>query len=97
MVLEAMACGTTCLAPPIGVLQEILIHGRNGLLTGHDPASLAQAMELILSQEGLAQRLGEAGPATAARFEAQKVIRAYAEGLQEIAFSAGNDGSVGGA
>jgi|GEM_PF-739628 len=90
VALEAMACGTTCLAPSIGVLKEVLVPGENGLLTGHDPQSLARAMERILSEEGLAARLGQAGPATAAGFEARAIIEAYARGLQDIAREAGN-------
>ena len=85
VTLEAMACQTPCLGPPIGIHREILVHGHNGLLTGHRAETLALAMARILDEPGLAQRLGENGPATAAQFEAGAVIKAYARGLQEVA------------
>ena len=85
VTLEAMACRTPCLGPSIGVHKEILSDGENGLVTGHHPRTLARAMARILDEPGLAERLGDQGPATAARFEAGKVIEAYARGLQEVA------------
>lgn len=93
VTLEAMACRTPCLGPPIGVHKEILIDGGNGLITGHHPQTLARAMARILDEPGLAERLGRKGPATAARFEAGKIIEAYARGLQEAARNGAGPGT----
>ncbi len=87
VTLEAMACQTPCLGPPLGIHREVLVHGHNGLITGHRPETLAQAMARILDEPDLSPRLGKNGPATAAQFEAGAVIRTYAEGLQDVALS----------
>ncbi len=96
VTLEAMACKTPCLGPPIGIHREILVDGQNGLVTGHHPYTTARAMARILDEPGLAERLGARGPATAARFEAGAVIEAYARGLRDAA-SRGRSGPGEGA
>ncbi len=96
VTLEAMACKTPCLGPSIGIHKEILIDGKNGLITGHHPRTVAAAMARILDEPGLAERLGAKGPATAAGFEAGAVIEAYARGLQEVALGLGGPGAMPG-
>ncbi len=85
VALEAMACATPVIGPAIGVLREVLVDGRNGLVTSHDPARLAGLMDRILTRPDLAEKMGAAGPASVARFESKAVIAAYAKGLQEVA------------
>lgn len=85
VALEAMACKTPVIGPRIGILTETLNHGVNAIVIDHTAASLAGAMEAILNNPGLAEKLGKMGPLMAQRFESGKIIKAYAQGLREVA------------
>ena len=62
-VLEAMALGVPVVTTPLNGLAEAVVDGETGLLVpGHDPAALADALELLLVDPALRERL-----ATAAR------------------------------
>ncbi|MEW6036593.1 MAG: glycosyltransferase family 1 protein [Candidatus Micrarchaeota archaeon] len=73
--VEAMHAGV----PAIGVrrlgAKEIIRHGRNGLLVEPgDTAGLAKAMERLLDDERLRERLGEAGKKTAKRYSIENSV-----------------------
>jgi glycosyltransferase involved in cell wall biosynthesis len=58
-LIEAMAAGCAVIGTRVPGVQEIIRDGINGLLCEHeDPESLAAAIERLLSDEPLAQRLG---------------------------------------
>lgn len=60
--LEAMACGCPTIISNRGAGTELLQHGREGLLVDpSDPPAIASAITSLLSDSGLALRLGEAG------------------------------------
>jgi glycosyltransferase involved in cell wall biosynthesis len=77
--LEAMACGTPVIAANRGALPEVV--GNAGMLVELDPRSLARAMQNILDDSGLRQRLRERGFAQASRFSwastAQSTVAVY--------------------
>jgi glycosyltransferase involved in cell wall biosynthesis len=51
VLLEAMALGTPCIATDVTGIPEVLKHGETGWMVPQgDPAALASAIELILSQ-----------------------------------------------
>ncbi|MDI7274807.1 MAG: glycosyltransferase [Anaerolineae bacterium] len=59
VALEAMACGTPVVASRVGGLPHLVGDGETGLLVPeNDPAALAEALKLLLSQPGLRERLG---------------------------------------
>jgi len=65
-LIEGMAAGCAVVASRVIGVQEVIDHGVNGLLAEHaDPASMADALEQLLRDDALAQRL-----ATAARQDA---------------------------
>jgi L-malate glycosyltransferase len=58
-VMEAMAAGRAVVATGVGGTPELL-EGRGLIVPPADPAALAEAIEQVLSDHGLAVRLGEA-------------------------------------
>jgi alpha-maltose-1-phosphate synthase len=64
--LEAMACSTAVVASRVGGIPEVVDGGVTGLLVPpDDPASLADALNLLLRDPGRASAMGEAGRARA--------------------------------
>lgn len=61
VALESMACGTPVVAVADGGVKETVRHDETGLLVGRDEKSFASAVETLLEQESLRQRMGEAG------------------------------------
>jgi len=60
--LEAMAAGKAIVATRVGGVPEMVADGKTGLLVpGDDVAGLAAALECLGADEGLRQRLGDAG------------------------------------
>jgi starch synthase len=64
--LEAMACSTAVVASRVGGIPEVVDGGVTGLLVPPgDPASLADALNMLLRDPGRASAMGEAGRARA--------------------------------
>ncbi|MBO0936770.1 glycosyltransferase family 4 protein [Fibrella sp. HMF5335] len=61
--LEANACGLPTVAIAEGGIRETVIDEKNGLLCPRDPVQLAAAVERLLTDESLFQRLSEQGKA----------------------------------
>ncbi len=60
--LEAMACGTAVVASRVGGIPEVVQGSVTGLLVPpNDPASLADALNILLRDPGRAAVMGEAG------------------------------------
>ncbi len=60
--LEAMACSTAVVASRVGGIPEVVDGGVTGLLVPpEDPASLADALNLLLRDPGRAEAMGQAG------------------------------------
>lgn len=66
--LEAMACGTPVVASDVGGIPEVVVDGATGLLAHYDPTApeafefaLATALDRLLTDPGLAERMGQAG------------------------------------
>jgi glycosyltransferase involved in cell wall biosynthesis len=62
VLVEAMASGVPVVATRISGIPELITDGVDGLLVpDHDPAALAEAVERVLRDPELADRLGQAG------------------------------------
>jgi glycosyltransferase involved in cell wall biosynthesis len=74
-VIEAMAGGSPVIASRIGGIPEIVVDGESGLLVPPgDPVALAEAMDLLLQNTELRQRMGVAAQARAADYAASAVV-----------------------
>lgn len=59
-LIQYMACGLPVVASPVGVNCQIVEHGVNGFLA-ETPAQWEQALQALLADAGLRQRMGQAG------------------------------------
>lgn len=85
-LLEGMAAGLPCVATRVGGVPELVRHGENGLLVeAAAPAALAAALERVVSDRALAQRLGAAAQTTVEeRFSLAAAARRHAELYTEL-------------
>jgi glycosyltransferase involved in cell wall biosynthesis len=83
-VIEALACGTPCVAFAIGGLPDLITHEQDGYLARPlDSADLAAGLRWVLSDGQRRTRLGEAARAGAERRFAPPVIAARHRQLYE--------------
>lgn len=59
-LIQYMACGLPVVASPVGVNCQIVEHGVNGFLA-ETPAQWEKALQALLADAGLRQRMGQAG------------------------------------
>lgn len=83
---EAMACGIPVVATTAGALPEIVKDGQTGILVPPGvPYALASAIKLLLSDEPLRRRMGEAGRERVKRcFTWEQAAKATLEVYQEV-------------
>lgn len=81
-ICEAMACGTPCVAFPVGGVKEQIAHRENGYLaTLFDTDDIVQG---ILYCREHKERLGEKAALSAKKYSFQNVGKEYAEFINEI-------------
>lgn len=86
VALEAAAAGKPIVATEIGGLRDIVVDGETGLVVpAEDRAALTGAMQRLVEDAGLRERLGAAAQRQAARFSPDTVVpqveQAYEEAL----------------
>ena len=81
VLLEAMLAGLPVVASRVSAIPEVVADGESGLLVPpDDPAALAAALERVLADSSLAQRLGEGGLARArSEFSVERMAGATAD------------------
>lgn len=78
VLVEAMACGVPVVATSSPGTREIVSVGDDGLLVErHEPAAVAAALERILGDATLRQRMSDVARRHAARFAAPSIAAAY--------------------
>ena len=74
-LVEAMAAGLPVVASDIPGYREVVTHGVHGLLVPpRDPEALAKALIRVLTEPGLAARLGDAGRARSGEYDWSIVV-----------------------
>jgi glycosyltransferase involved in cell wall biosynthesis len=87
VLVEAMACGVPVVATRSPGSEEVVTPDANGLLVEqHDPQAFAAALERLLCDAPLRQRMASAASETAARFRVDSIARAY-EGVMTEALA----------
>jgi glycosyltransferase involved in cell wall biosynthesis len=82
VMLEAMACGKPVVATRCGGPEEVVIDGETGFLVPvGDDSRLAERMKMILSDDALAARMGQAGRR---RVEAFFSVSAYVRNIEKV-------------
>ncbi len=80
-LLEAMACGSACVATRVSGSEDLIQHGVNGLLvTSENYEELAQALLTLLRDPELARKYGQAARATVEQgYTLEQVLNMYTE------------------
>jgi glycosyltransferase involved in cell wall biosynthesis len=76
-LLDAMACGKPVVATAVGGIPEVVVDGETGFLVApRDDEGMARAIVTLLKDEGLRQRMGEAGRTRArVHFSAERMVQ----------------------
>jgi glycosyltransferase involved in cell wall biosynthesis len=91
-LLEAMAAGLPIVATRVGGIPEIATHEETALLVGaRRPHAMAQAIQRLLKDRGLRDRLSARAKATAASYSPE----AYRRSLTAVYQRAWRDGKGG--
>ncbi|HEX5592384.1 MAG TPA: glycosyltransferase family 4 protein [Solirubrobacterales bacterium] len=88
VALEAAAAGKPIVATDMGGLRDIVVDGQTGLVVpSENRAALGAAMQKLIADEGLRERLGAAARQQAARFSPASVVP-QVEQAYELALAA---------
>lgn len=75
VAIEAMSAGRPVIASRTGGLSDIVVDGETGILVPPgDPQALRQAIECLLDDPGLAERMGQAGKDKSNEFRASAIV-----------------------
>lgn len=85
VLIEAMACGVPVVATSSPGTREIVNNGVDGLLVdAHEPATLAAALQRILVDHALRQRMSQEARRSAQRFALPAIATAYGRVFAEV-------------
>ncbi len=85
VVMEAMASGRPVIASRIGGMPELVAHGDTGLLVPPgDANALGDAIQRLLTDRELRERMGEAGRRRIGRFQASAIVPQVEQVYQDL-------------
>lgn len=86
VAIEALACATPVVASRVGALATTIKDGETGyLIEEHSPQAFARLLELLLGDEEMRQKMGEAGRASAMNYGWSAIAHQVLEIYEELA------------
>ena len=79
VLIEAMACGVVCVAPPSAGGNDLLAGGAGLVATSNDADELAAAVLRLWREPDLRNSIGAAATARARQFDSEEVVERYTE------------------
>lgn len=80
VIVEAAAYGIAVIGSNMGAIPEFIEHGKNGVLfEAGNPAALATAIQSVIQEGGLAEKLGSGGQSLLERSSIAHMVDAYLE------------------
>jgi glycosyltransferase involved in cell wall biosynthesis len=74
-VIEAMATGRAVVCTEVGGIRDIVTDGENGIVVPvNDQAAMTAALELLVRNENLREKMGCAAQNVASRFSAERLV-----------------------
>jgi len=84
VALEAMACGLPVITTRVGIMNEIIQDGANGLFVDWTAKDMADKIIKLLEQPELIAKMGRQSLGAVRMFQREEMIRNYAEKYQEL-------------
>ena len=82
--LEAMALGIPVITTRVGVMNEVIQDGANGIFTDGTVNDMAQKIAALLENPAMQERIGAEAKKILGKFERKTLVKAYAEFLQSL-------------
>ena len=82
VALEAMACGLPIITTRVGIMNDLIKDGENGLFTDWASKEMAEKILNLLNNEDLMTKFGQDGLEIAGNFEKKMAVRNYAEAIK---------------